>query len=242
MINAIIIDDEHDALEELKLLITTHCKNIQLIGEGNSVKEAINLIDTLKPAVVFLDIEMPTSNGFNLLEHYKEYSFSVIFTTAFDQYAIKAIRFCALDYLLKPIQSNELINAVDRVVKKKNTSDQLKELSNSHVTGENNTLILNSQNEFFSKKINDIVRFEADRNYTFVFFLDGTKELISKTLLYFNDLLESKGFIRCHKSHLINKIHIDKVLKENQWNINMADGSQVPVSHRKKTTVRNVLT
>ena len=119
MINAIIIDDEHDALEELKLLIITHCKNIQLIGEGNSVKEAINLIDTLKPAVVFLDIEMPTSNGFNLLEHYKEYSFSVIFTTAFDQYAIKAIRFCALDYLLKPIQSNELINAVDRVVKKK---------------------------------------------------------------------------------------------------------------------------
>lgn len=241
MINAIIIDDELDALEELKLLVRKHCNNIQIIGEGNSVKEAIELIDTLNPTIVFLDIEMPTSNGFNLLEHYEEYSFSVIFTTAFDQYAIKAIRFCALDYLLKPIQPNELINAVDRVAKTRNTSEQLKELSNSRIKGKNDTIILNSQNEFISKKIKDIVRFEADRNYTFVFFLDGTKELISKTLLYFNDLLEQKGFIRCHKSHLINKIHIDKVLKKEQWNINMADGSIVPVSHRKKAIVRNFL-
>lgn len=241
MISAIIIDDEQGAQKELKSLINTHCKNVEIVGMGSSVDEAIALIDRLQPMVVFLDIEMPHSNGFNLLEHYDEYPFSVIFTTAYDEYAIKAIRFCALDYLLKPIQKNELIDAVNRVSRQKNATAPLKELSEKGLNEKNNIIILNSQNDFIRTKLTNIIRFEAERNYTFVFFRNGSKALMSKTLLFYDDLLEEKGFIRCHRSHLVNKEHVKKVVKQNQWALQLEDGSTIPVSHRKKNTVRKAI-
>lgn len=234
MIRAIIIDDEQGAQVALNSLIREHCPEVEVVAIASNVDEGIARIDEHHPDVIFLDIEMPEKNGFNLLEHYKEYDFSVIFTTAYQEYAIKAIRFCALDYLLKPVRRDELVDAIERIGKLRYSSKQLKSLLDNMNTGKVDSIVLNSYSGFVHTKISEIVRFEADSNYTEVFFRDGTKLLMSKTLRNYEELLEEEGFFRCHRTHLVNLNYVKDIVKYASWNLRLENGEEVPISRRKK--------
>jgi len=238
---AIVIDDEQGARFSLRQLIASCCPNVEVVASASSVKEAIALIGVHQPNVIFLDIEMPEQNGFNLLEHYDNCPFEVIFTTAYDEYAIRAIRYSALDYLLKPIQKNELVEAVERLHKTKHTKERLQDLIERKETTETTTIVLNSQDEFVKAEISDIVRFEADRSYTYVFFANAQRLIMSKPLRFYEELLEEQGFVRCHRSHLVNSSHIEKIEKGSLWNILMSNKEQVPVSHRKRGVLSKLL-
>lgn len=241
MIKALLIDDEQAARSALTELIEIHCPQLKIAGTATSVGEAIMAIEALQPDVLFLDIEMPEQNGFNLLENYDEYPFAVIFTTAYDAYAIKAIRFSALDYLLKPIQKEELLQAVQRMLKSKNSNERLQNLKEHNSDLSSRTIMLNSQGGFEKVRLETIVRFEAQRNYTFVFFANRQKQLMCFSLRHFEDLLEGNEFIRIHRSHLVNKAFIAKVNKGKQWSIVLSNQETLPIAHRKKSYIMEEL-
>lgn len=237
MIKALLVDDEAASRAALTDLITTNCPQIEIVASAACVPEAIACIEQYQPDVLFLDIEMPEQNAFNLLEGYDEYPFAVIFTTAYHEYAIKAIRFSALDYLLKPIQKSEFLNAIERVLKSNNANERLQNLKEQNNAPVSKTIMLNNQDGFEKVKLDTIVRFEAHRNYTFVFFDDGRKLLMCHSLRHFEDLLEEHEFIRFHRSHLVNKAFIVKINKRKQWTITLSNNDCLPIAHRKKTYV-----
>lgn len=237
MIKALLVDDEAPAREELSHLITTHCPQLEIVATASSVREAMASIKEFQPDVLFLDIEMPEQNGFNLLEAYDEYPFSVIFTTAYDEYAIKAIRYSALDYLLKPVQRMELLAAIERMIKSKDSNKRLQNLREQNNAYASSTLMLNNQDGFEKVDIDSIVRFEAHRNYTFIYFKEGRKLLMSQSLRHFEDLLEGPQFIRCHRSHLVNIDFITKVDKGKQWYFLLSNNESIPIAHRKKSAI-----
>jgi len=237
MIKALLVDDEEAARNELSDLITANCPQLEIVATASSVPEAIACIAEHQPDVLFLDIEMPEQNGFNLLEAYDEYPFAVIFTTAYHDYAIKAIRFSALDYLLKPIQKKELLDAIERMIKTNNSNERLQNLKDQNNSPLSSTIMLNNQDRFEKVQLDTIVRLEAHRNYTFIFFVEGRKLLMSNSLRHFEDLLEGQHFIRCHRSHLVNKAFIVKINKRKQWSILLSNNESIPIAHRKKSSI-----
>lgn len=235
---AIIIEDEAQAISALKSELSIHCPDVIVTGEAKSVKEGIPLIKNLKPDLIFLDIQLSDGLGFDILTVLKEEKFKVIFTTAYSQYAIKAIKFSALDYLLKPIDSEELIQAIDKF-KSMNSSSDLTKIE---------TLLFNLQNPEKRKKIilnttegisifetDTILKCSAESNYTQVYFTNGKKQLFSKTLKEFEELLEHSGFERVHHSHIINLNHLLSFVNKDGGYVILSDKSTVPVSQRKKT-------
>jgi two-component system LytT family response regulator len=199
-----------------------------------------------QPDVVFLDIQMPDGSGFRLLEEMEIINFEVIFTTAFDQFAIKAIKYSALDYLLKPVIPQELIDAVSKVEKKKQENQKRKGPDPSPdgpKPGEepNQKIILSTAEMIHVISIDDIVRCESDNYYTYFFFTDGRKLLVSKTLKENEELLSQHNFIRPHKSHLINTKYIKSFLRHEGGVILMNDGSRIPVSRRKKDMIMEII-
>lgn len=233
----LIVDDEHNARENLKILLERHVPSVTVKGMAGSVKEALVEVERLKPDIVFLDIEMPNENGFAFLEKVPELNFDVVFVTAYDHYALKAFKFSAVDYLLKPVDIDELKSAVERITnKRKSNSNNVKVLmENKGQPGiANKKIVLSLSDQFLFVELKDIIRLEAEDYYTWFYFCNRERVLISRNLGEYEDLLAEQDFFRVHKSHLINLNHIHKVLKADGGIVVMSDSSQVPISKVKK--------
>ena len=239
MIKAIIVDDELGARESLSKMIEKNCKNIEVIAKADSMKSAYDAISSLHPDLVFLDIEMPNGNAFDLLEKFKEIDFNIIFTTAYDHYAIKAIKFSAVDYILKPIDPEELIVAVkrfdERMGGKVSLDKQFKTLL-SNVRPENKLkkVGIPDGDGLIFINLSDIIRCDSDGNYTFFILTSGKKIIASRTLGEYEQMFADDNFFRIHRSHLINLEHVKKYIKGEGGYVVMTDNSQVEVSRRNK--------
>ncbi len=243
MIKAIIIDDISQAVDLLKSDLKNYCPDVEVIGDAPSVVAGTKLLKQLSPDVVFLDIELQDGTGFDILEILGEIKFKIIFTTASDEHAIKAFRFSAIDYLLKPINPDELIQAVSKIKESKPDSKESIDLLLDTVkerTGPRK-LALHTLDKIQVTEIDDIIRCESSGNYTTFFFTDKQKLLVTKTLKEFEKMLDEFGFIRVHQSHLINVNHIKEYVKTEGGYIVMKDGSNVSVSIRKKPILVKLL-
>lgn len=239
MLSAIIVDDEANGRETLNSLIENFCPEVKVSGMARSVDEGLELIAKYKPDIVFLDVEMPFKNGFDLLHEVPDIDFEIIFTTAFSQYAAKAFKFSALDYLLKPIDVDELREAVSKANQKTNRTvknEQIDILLNTlkKKTSMPQRIVLPSLQGFSVVDLKDVVRCEADKNYTFFYFSDGTKMLVSKTLKDYCELLKEYDFMRVHQSHLINLAHVTKYNKGRGGFVTMSDESIVDISRSNR--------
>jgi two-component system, LytTR family, response regulator len=240
MIEAVIIEDEKRSANFLKNLVKEYCPDVVLLGEATSVKSGLELIQKAKPTLVFQDIEMPDGTAFDLLEQIHEKNFHIIFTTAYDHYALRAIKFSALDYLLKPINFLELQAAVEKLKSKNldasslsNINMLIKNLSLSAEKSQQKIALPTMDGHIFVN-VDDIIRFEAEGGYTYVFLSKGGKILISRTLKDFEEFVNEDDFVRIHHSHLINIKHVKKYVKGSGGYVIMDDGSEVEVSVRKK--------
>ncbi len=242
---AIIIDDEYHCIESINLLIKKYHPQVEVIAEITNPSQAIKTIHSKKPDLVFLDIKMPEMTGFELISKFDEIDFNIIFTTAYDEFAIKAFRVGALDYLLKPIDPNELNQAIKKVEKKKLqglSSLQIKGLLNqvNHLLNAREKLSLPTNNGVSFIKIDDIIRCEADSNYTRVICFNK-EHLVCKTLKELEELLKYADFQRIHHSHLINLKHIEKYHRGQGGFVLMTNGDHVDVSRsRKGEFIKNI--
>lgn len=244
-IKAIIVDDEPNNCTYLNNLIQKYCSFVDVCGNANNASEGVQLIHQHQPDLVFLDIQMPEGNGFDMLESVAERNFKVIFVTAYDQYAIQAIRYCAFDYLLKPINTLELQKAVDRVKNElKNEGNEWQkqyEALNYNGSATNKRIALPSAQRLLFVEVSEIVRCEAESNYTHIYLTSGARETISKTLKDYEELLVDQGFLRVHQSHLVNANLIVSYEKADGGYLLMKDHSQVPISRLRKENVLTIL-
>lgn len=242
ILRCLLIDDEEKSRANLRQLLKEYCPQVEVIAEAESATEALKLITNLKPDLLFLDIEMGEISGFDLLKSLNDrQDFEVIFVTAFDRYAIQAIKACAIDYLLKPINILELSSSVEKASKQISPvkeNRRLKELISNIDRGADEQRIavpLADKIEFIT--INNIIRLEAEGNYTHIYLVNDKKYLICKTLKEYQELLEGYQFIRTHQSHLVNLHKITAYVKTEGGYIAMEDGSQIPISRLKREEV-----
>lgn len=237
MKKVLIIDDEKRIRDFVKRMIESFGLNVEVFTDGENVETGLNAIKTLKPDIVFLDIQMPDGTGFDLLNQVGEKSFELIFITAFQEYAIMAIKFSALDYILKPIDAEELKtalqNALDTIEFKKEET-QYEALTHNLNNHQKRKLVLKTQESVHVVDLSEIIRCEADKNYTFFYLNNGKKILVSRTLKDFELLLANHGFFRVQQSHLINLEYIDRYDKTEGGAVVMKDGAAVPLSTAKK--------
>ena len=239
MISTIIIDDEKNALEVLAMQLGRYCKEINIVACCNSGKSGIEAIKKHEPQLVFLDIEMPIHNGFDVLDDTKELDYKVIFTTAYDRFAIKAFKYAAIDYLLKPIDIIELQEAVNKVLiqtekvkLEEKFATLFAQINANKLVKEKIALPIGNTLEFFEP--DDIIRIESESNYSHIFLANKKKITVSKTLKDVAEHLIGTSFFRIHQSHLINTNHILKVIKEDGAFVVMKDGVNLPISRNKK--------
>ena len=235
---ALIIEDEDQSISALKSEIDMHCKALEIVGVAKTVKDGILKIKSLQPELIFLDIQLSDGLGFEVLNAYQEQPFKVIFTTAYSQYAIKAIKFSALDYLLKPIDSLELIQAVKKAMEssKKEVSSKIETFIQNETTARKR-IALQTLEGISVFELDSILKCSAESNYTCVYFTNGKKLLFSKTLKDFEDLLCTSGFERIHHSHIINMNHLTNFVNKEGGYVVLSDKSTVPVSQRKKANL-----
>lgn len=242
MIKAMIVDDKMASIELLKWLISQHCPDISLVGQACSVEEAIPIIREREPDILFLDIQMPKQNGFDLLSGIGKWDFEVIFTTAYNEFAIQAIRYSALDYLLKPIDAGDLVKAVERFKVKRIYAPAGEELYRNFIQNLSNKekkLALTGVTDIHYVSLDEIIRLQAERNYTRFHFTDGKTFVSARTLKEYEELLPSGEFIRTHRTHLINKRFVMQYDRDGF--LLLKDGSRVEVSRRKKDQVLRLL-
>jgi len=241
-IKAIIVDDEANNRENLRLALASYCKEVTIIGEADSAITALDLIKAQPPDLVFLDIAMPLGDGFQLLESLDHIHFDIIFVTAYNQHAIRAIKFCAIDYLLKPIDVLELKQAVNRVLsnqEKKQQQQKLELLSSQLGTPKKIALPQSDHVEFIA--LSEIIRCQGEKNYTWFYLQDGRKLLVSQTLKEYVGLLEDAHFFRVHQSHLINLQQIKKYSRRDGGYVVMTDKEIVPVARNRKDALQVAL-
>ena len=238
-LKTIIIDDEQNAVDFIFSIIGEYCPGLEVIGKAFNITEGVERIQELKPDLVFLDVEMPNGTGFDLLANFPEKNFDVVFITAFNHYAIRAIKFSAVDYILKPINISEFIEAVNRVIQKRADStsrnnENFKILMENLKTSLPSRLAIPTSDgmEYLNPK--DIVRIEADRSYTWFYLSPNRKILVSKHLKEFQELLSDRYFFRSHNSHLINLKYVRKYVRRDGGYIEMQDGSEIPISRNRK--------
>jgi two-component system, LytTR family, response regulator len=240
-IKTLIVEDEQKSREMLAGLVEKHCPELAVAGLASNVKEGVEMVRSLKPDLVFLDISMPDGSGFDLLEQVQGHRFELVFATASDAHAIKAIKYSACDYLLKPIDVEELKTAVSKVVSKKQNIPNMENLQfliqHLRKADENfQKITLPTGNAYEIVNIKDIIRCEADGSYTTFYLTDKRKLLISAGLKHYEELLPETDFIRVHHHHLINMNHVVRFLKEDGGYAVMTDGSRIEISRRKKET------
>lgn len=244
MIKAIIIDDIEQARITFKKDLDAYAKDVEVIAEAGGVIEGAKLLRQLQPDILFLDIQMQDGSGFDLLDVLADIPFKIIFITASDAHAIKAFRYAAIDYLLKPVDPDELIRAMDRFRKQQLNENEKYKLLNYSLKNHNKPnerLALHSQDKINIVNITDILRCESSVNYTSFHFKDGKKMMVTRTLKDFEDLLNDQGFYRVHQSHLVNTKFIKEYVKTEGGHLIMSDGSMVPVSTRKRPEVIKML-
>jgi len=238
MIKALIVDDEQSSIDLLQWLIGQYCPDITTIKTAKSVSDALPLIQSFQPDLLFLDIQMPHENGFELLSAIENWNFEVIFTTAYNEYAIQAIRFSALDYLLKPVDETELVKAIERYHNKKVHKHATQGLFRNFMQNMTNEkkedfrLALADASEVRYVKLQEIIRLQADSNYTRIYLSNAKSFVSAKTLKEYDAILKTHGFLRVHKSHLVNPAHINYYNR--QGYLHLHDGSVIEVARRKK--------
>jgi len=239
MIRTIIIDDEDNARNNLQAILADNCPNVEVAEMQGTVADGIKAIKKHKPDLVFLDVKMQGETGFDLLKGLDEHDFELIFTTAHDEYALKAFKFSAIDYLLKPIDIDELKNAVDKVEDKlssRNSKARYDLMVNNlkSTNGSFEKIALPTTDGLIFVQRKNIVRCESADNYTTFYLINGEKILVSKTIKYYEELLLEYNFFRVHQSHLINLNHLKQYHKGEGGYAVMTDDSAVIISRRKK--------
>lgn len=239
MLRAVVIDDIETIRKDNVAMIRSNCPNISIIGQAESVESGVALIKQLAPDLVFLDVEMPDGTGFDLLQRLKPFDFRVIFITGYEDFAIRAFRFSAIDYLLKPLLADDLVEAVRKAeeslgneafgIKLNNLFANLGQPKNLQ------KLVLRTADKIYSVNVQDIVHCESDKNYTTFHFIDSPALIVSTNLKEYETLLAPNNFFRTHKSHLINMAYFDHFVKSEGGNtIVMKDKTSIPLSVRKK--------
>lgn len=239
IIRAIIIDDEQAGINSLGLLLDRFISGVKVVASTTLPAEGIELIENFRPEIVFLDINMPFLNGFELLEKLSFRDFFLIFTTAHNEYGLKAIKENALDYLLKPVDKEDLENAIARVRKKMSEKAVFPDLEKliKDLSGEEAQRIpISTRDGIEYKEMEEVIRLEADSNYTSIVLVNDQKYLVPKTLKEYEKVLcaNEKKFMRVHQSHIINLQHVARYYKENGGVIEMKDGAKLPLSKNKK--------
>jgi len=241
---AVLIDDMPDALQVLESDLKRFCPNIKIIGKAGSVVEGAKLLRNVKPDLVFLDILLGDGTGFDLLEITPNLDAKLIFITATDEFAIKAFRFSAIDYLLKPLDSEQLIDAVQKATSQINTSTESIDLLKETINNPNKLptrISLHSQDKISVVEISKIIRCESDGNNTLFHLQGGEKIFVTKTLKSFHTMLEEHSFMRVHQSHLVNLNFIQEYVRKEGGYLKMTNGDDVPVAVRKKSEVIEML-
>ena len=242
MIKAILVDDEKHALVTLQHTLKKF-EEIEVVGVTQKSPDAKALIEQLQPDIVFLDIEMPFLNGFEVLEQFEEINFKVVFTTAYNQYAIKALRMNALDYLLKPIDEGEMRAAIDKYINKElvTTNEQIQQLTRFNTGKILDTLALSTQEGLHFVKVDTIMYLEASGCYTYIYMADGKKHLVSKNLAVFEEVLKDNPiYFRPHKSNIINLKFIKQYIRGEGGELIMENGCSITLSRNKKQEFLNL--
>lgn len=247
VLKCFIVDDEQAAVDNLQILLAKHCPNIIIEGYAKTVKGALSHLSNNKPDILFLDIRLQNEIGFDLLEQIHEQHFSLIFVTAYDDYGIKAIKFSAIDYLLKPVNAEELVEAVNKVSRQKKGIDNTIQLNMLLQSFENirkheqKKIALSDSNQIRYVLINDIIFCKSDNTYTTFYLHDQEKIVVSRKLLEYENMLEPYGFLRVHQSYLINKNKILAYKKEDGGSLLMENNLSVPISRHRKFLLNNIL-
>ncbi|TKC09654.1 LytR/AlgR family response regulator transcription factor [Pedobacter frigoris] len=247
MIRAVIIDDEKNNIETLLSLLQKHELPVAIVGAATNADDAITTIVATNPDLLFLDIQMPGKNGFDVLKALPHYQFEVIFVTAFDQYGIQAVKFSAIDYLLKPVNPEELKTSILKVEAKLNQRKQNVQLENlmdlikNKDAKKDHKLALASTKEIRFVNTDEIIRCESSNAYTQFFLTDGKNIMVSKPIFEYEEMLTSYDFIRCHQSHLVNSKFIKSLVKEDSGYLLLNDDTRIPISRGKKENVLKAL-
>lgn len=246
MITAIIVDDEVLARQTLQSMLKLFCPNIELVGEAQDVASGEKLIREKSPDVVFLDIQMPDGSGFDLLMKFENISFKFVFITAYQEYAIRAFKFSAIDYILKPVDPTDLINAIEKLsetIREEDTNHQFKTFVDNIQTNINSPqkILLKTADAMVVADINNVVRCESQSNYTVFYFNDRPKIMVSKTLKDYDDLLSESGFFRVHQSHLVNLKYVKKYNRFPDSHVVLYNNEQIPVAVRKRDVLQQLL-
>jgi len=246
-IEAVIIDDEENNIDNLRQILQQNCPNVIIVDTAKNADEGYSIIVKHNPDLVFLDIEMPVKNGIDLLKSLPKHNFEIIFVTAFAKYGIQAVKFAAIDYLLKPINVDELKEAINRAEQKRAQKKQNLQLENlmqllqQQQPKSEHRIALPTARETRFAKTEEIIRCESSNNYTTFYFITGEKLLVSKPIYEYEEILSDYHFIRCHQSHLVNRKYIKSWVKEDGGYLLLDDKTQIPVSRQKKETLKELL-
>lgn len=246
-LRAVLIDDERNGLDNLQQLLQTYCPVVTVLATALNADDGRQIILQHQPDLVFLDIQMPGKSGFDLLQSLTRYNFEVIFVTAYDQYGIQAVKFAAVDYLLKPINIPELEAAVQRAAERSALKKQNLQLENlirllqQQQHKEEHRIALTTLKETRFVYTRDIVRCESSNSYTSFVLEGGEKLLVSRPIFEYEELLKGYGFVRCHQSHLVNTRFVKSWVKEEGGYLLLSNNEQIPVSKNKKDMVREAL-
>lgn len=243
-LKSIIVDDEAASRETLQRYLEKYCPKVEVVDTADSAKTGVVSIENHNPDLVFLDVEMPFGNAFDLLEEIENINFETIFVTAYSNYAIQALNMSASYYLLKPVDIDQLCAAVDKVYKQKEKNEVAvhSKILFDNIQSSNKQLqkiVLPQMEGFDVVFVKDIVRCQANDNFTDFHFVDGKKTMVCRTLKHFEEILSDFDFVRTHKSHMVNIQHVSKYLKGKGGQLVMSDGSVVDVSPKRKKDVMN---
>lgn len=242
---AVLVDDEPHNIENLQNILAKYFPNVEVAGDAGNKADAISVITAVQPDILFLDIQMDGTTGFEILQDMPERSFEVIFVTAYDQYGIQAIKYAALDYILKPIDTTELSRALEKAIKKIHLNKRNLQLDFllDHIQGHRKPakIALPLLQEVRYVAVEDIIRCEAQNSYTHFHIAGGDTTLVSRPLKEYEELLSTHGFIRCHQTHLVNPVYVKSYLKEDGGSLLLQNGARIPVSKTKRDSVKNAL-
>ena len=247
LITAVIIEDEQNNIDNLAILLRQYCPQVEITGDATNANDGEKLILQLNPDIVFLDIQMPGKNGFDMLQSLRTHNFELIFVTAFEQYGIQAVKFSAIDYILKPIDAEELKSAVQKAIYRSSEKKQNRKLENlldvlqNEQQKDTHRIALTSAKETRFIKTKEIIRCESSNNYTTFYILGGERIMVSKPIFEYEEILQGYGFIRCHQTHLVNKRFIKSLVKQDGGYLLLEDGTEIPLSRMKREMVRREL-
>ena len=236
-LSTLIIDDEKHAREGLSTLLELYCPKVQILGDTDNIEDGLHLIQKWNPDLVLLDIAIGERTGFELLDQLPSMDFQLIFTTAFSEFAVKAFRYHAIDYLLKPIQPQQLLSAIEKVSNSQKTNqlqEQLKALKQSLHSGQPDKVIIPTMEGLHFIQMDTIVHAEGSGNYSTFHLGNGDKIVASKNLKYYEDLLPAESFFRAHQSHLVNIRYIKKIRTLEGYVVELQEGSHIPLAKKRK--------